>query len=66
MCKGKAPGQVVQTIQAGSTINVAFEGSAKHGGVKHCDDDDDDIIAYLHFRVFVNSPCPMTMIKHSL
>ena len=37
MCKGKPPGPVVQTIQAGETINVAFEGSAKHGGVsKEC------------------------------
>lgn len=33
MCKGKPPGNVVQTWQAGQTITVQFEGSAKHGGV---------------------------------
>ena len=35
MCKGKPPGAVVQTWQAGQTVNVQFEGSAKHGGVKY-------------------------------
>lgn len=34
MCNGKPPGPVSQTIQAGQTINVSFEGSAKHGGVQ--------------------------------
>ena len=33
MCKGKPPGPIVQTWQAGQTIKVQFEGSAKHGGV---------------------------------
>ena len=34
MCKGKPAGAVVQTWQAGQTVNVQFEGSAKHGGVR--------------------------------
>ena len=34
MCKGKPPGAVVQTWQAGQTVGVQFEGSAKHGGVQ--------------------------------
>lgn len=33
MCKGKLSGTAVQTWQAGQTVNVQFEGSAKHGGV---------------------------------
>lgn len=34
MCKGKPPGSPVQTWHAGQTVNIQFEGSAKHGGVK--------------------------------
>lgn len=35
MCKGKPPGTPVQTWQAGQTVKVQFEGSAKHGGVTY-------------------------------
>jgi hypothetical protein len=32
MCKGKPLGTPTLTVQAGQTINVQFEGSARHGG----------------------------------
>lgn len=54
MCKGKPPGAVVQTWQAGQTVSVQFEGSAKHGGVNES--------IYICFSIFiflresVNSP----------
>jgi hypothetical protein len=32
MCKGKAPGQPLATLQAGQVVEVKFKGSARHNG----------------------------------
>ena len=55
MCKGKPAGAVVATFRAGDTINVRFDGTARHGGVQS------ESRYSLLFRGSVNLPCHMTM-----
>jgi hypothetical protein len=62
MCKGKQAGPITYTAHAGETIEVQFDGSARHGGVKY----KLSRLVFQIFRVSANLHCPTILIVHSL